>query len=55
VDELHLTICPKIFGGRTAPTIVEGSGFEKLSLAAQFELKSFSRVKDELFLVYIKR
>ncbi|MEI9963030.1 MAG: dihydrofolate reductase family protein [Limisphaerales bacterium] len=25
VNELHLTICPKIFGGRTAPTIAEGS------------------------------
>ena len=54
VDELHLTICPKIFGGRTAPTIAEGSGFAELPLAAQFELQSLSRIQDELFLVYTR-
>ena len=26
VDELHLTICPKIFGGSKAPTIADGAG-----------------------------
>lgn len=26
VDELHLTVCPKIFGGQTAPTLADGSG-----------------------------
>ena len=31
VDELHLTICPKIFGGRRAPTIADGLGAKKLS------------------------
>jgi riboflavin-specific deaminase-like protein len=54
VDELHLTVCPKIFGGRNAPTISDGLGFEKLSLAAGFELKSVKRVGDELFLVFGK-
>src|ERR1039458_184969 len=29
VDEIHLTICPKIFGGRTAPTIADGLGFQR--------------------------
>ena len=52
VDELHLTICPKIFGGRTAPTIADGVGVLKLSGAAQFQLKSTKRVGDELFVVY---
>jgi riboflavin-specific deaminase-like protein len=52
VDELHLTICPKIFGGRSAPTIAEGEGFRHLADAAQLELKSLRRVGDELFLVY---
>ena len=52
VDELHLTICPKIFGGRTAPTISDGLGVLKLSGAAQFKLKSTKRVGDELFVVY---
>jgi riboflavin-specific deaminase-like protein len=52
VNEVHLTICPKIFGGRTAPTIAEGIGVSKLSDAAQFKLKSMKRVGDELFVVY---
>lgn len=52
VNELHLTICPKIFGGRTAPTIAEGTGVLKLADAAQLKLKSMKRVGDELFVVY---
>jgi riboflavin-specific deaminase-like protein len=52
VNELHLTICPKIFGGRTAPTIAEGAGVLKLADAAQLKLKSMKRVGDELFVVY---
>lgn len=51
VDEIHLTVCPKVFGGRNAPTIAEGLGFGKLQLAAQFQLKSFKRIGDEMFLV----
>jgi riboflavin-specific deaminase-like protein len=52
VDELHLTICPKIFGGCDAPTIADGLGFSKLSQAARLQLKSARRIGDELFLVY---
>jgi 2,5-diamino-6-(ribosylamino)-4(3H)-pyrimidinone 5'-phosphate reductase len=52
VDELHLTICPKIFGGRRAPTIAEGIGFKKLVDAAQFRLTSARRSGDEMFLVF---
>jgi len=52
VNELHLTICPKIFGGRRAPTIAEGDGVLKLSDAAQLKLKSMKRIGDELFVVY---
>jgi len=55
LDELHLTICPKIFGGRTAPTIADGIGVEKLANAAQFQLKSLHREKGELFTVYKRR
>ncbi len=54
VDELNLTICPKIFGGRTAPTISEGAGVLKLSSAAQLKLKSMKRIGDELFVVYTR-
>ena len=52
VDELNLTVCPKIFGGRRAPTIAEGEGICRLADAAQLELKFLRRVDDELFLVY---
>jgi riboflavin-specific deaminase-like protein len=54
VDELHLTVCPKVFGGRTAPTIADGSGALRLAAAAQFKLKSTRRVADEMYLVYEK-
>lgn len=51
VDELHLTICPVIFGGRTAPTIADGEGVPRLRQAARFKLDSVRRLGDELFLV----
>ena len=55
VDELHITVCPKIFGGRNAPTITEGMGFRKLSLAAQFQLESAKRVDNEMFLIFRRK
>jgi riboflavin-specific deaminase-like protein len=53
VDELHVTFCPKIFGGRRAPTIADGRGFGRLAAAARFRLKTIRRVRDELFAVFI--
>jgi len=55
VDELHLTVCPKIFGGRSAPTIADGLGFARLAAAAQFQLKSSRRVGGEMFLVFVRQ
>jgi 2,5-diamino-6-(ribosylamino)-4(3H)-pyrimidinone 5'-phosphate reductase len=52
VDELHLTICPKIFGGKAAPTIADGIGVMKLKDASMLKLKSLKKHGDELFLVY---
>ena len=52
LDELHLTVCPKVFGGRNAPTIADGKDFFQLADAAQFKLKSINRVGDELFAVF---
>jgi len=52
VNELHLTVCPKIFGGRNAPTIADGAGVLKLRDARRLRLKSMKRAGDELFLVY---
>jgi riboflavin-specific deaminase-like protein len=52
VDEVHLTLCPLVFGGRDAPTIADGPGYARLADARRFRLKSARRVGDELFLVY---
>jgi len=55
VDELHLTICPKVFGGSKAPTIADGKGFGRLAEAAQLQIGSFKRVGDEVFAVFRRR
>ncbi len=55
VEELHLTISPKIFGGRSAPTIADGLGFSKLADATRFQLKSSRRIGDEMFLVFERK
>lgn len=52
VNELHLTVCPKIFGGHDAPTIADGGGALKLTDATGLRLKSMKSEADELFLVY---
>jgi len=54
VDDLYLTVCPKVFGGRDAPTIADGFGSGKLSKAARLKLKSVHRVDDELFLLFAR-
>jgi len=55
VAELHLTVCPKIFGGREAPTIAGGRGFRRLAEAAPLQIKSFKRIGDEIFAAFIVR
>jgi riboflavin-specific deaminase-like protein len=55
VDELHLTICPKVFGGRHAPTIAGGKGFRGLAQALPLELQSCKRFGDELFAVFQRK
>ncbi|MCX8157040.1 MAG: dihydrofolate reductase family protein [Verrucomicrobiae bacterium] len=52
VDELHLTVCPLIFGGREAPTIVDGPQQPALAQARRLKLISARRVGDEMFWVY---
>lgn len=52
VNELHLTVSPQIFGGRTSPTIADGMGFQKLTDAAQLKFKSAKRIGDEMFFIY---
>lgn len=52
VNELHLTICPKIFGGRDAPTLADGVGRLTLAKATRMELKQSRRFGGELFAIY---
>lgn len=52
VDEIHLTLCPLVFGGRAAPTLADGLGAESLADATRLRLKSLERIGDELYLVY---
>ena len=52
VDELHLTICPRIFGGDSAPTIADGSCFSRLAEAATLQIKSLKHCGSETFAVF---
>ena len=52
VDEINLTICPLILGGKDAPTIADGIGFDNLAQAARFKLHSHKEVGKEIFLTY---
>jgi riboflavin-specific deaminase-like protein len=52
IDELHLTICPQIFGGRDAPTIAENRDIVQLADATRFKLKSAKHIGNELFVVF---
>jgi 2,5-diamino-6-(ribosylamino)-4(3H)-pyrimidinone 5'-phosphate reductase len=52
VNQLHVTVCPRVFGGRRAPTIADGVGASSLAQARQLELESARRQGDEMFLVY---
>lgn len=52
VDEINLTICPLILGGKDAPTIADGIGFDNLTQAARFKLHSHKQVGKEVFLTY---
>jgi riboflavin-specific deaminase-like protein len=51
-NEVYLTLCPLVFGGRHAPTLADGIGAPDLARATKLRLKSLKRVSQELFLVY---
>jgi riboflavin-specific deaminase-like protein len=52
VDEVHLTLCPLIFGGRDAPTLADGKGVQRLSQAPRFRLVSMKQNGDRVFLIH---
>jgi riboflavin-specific deaminase-like protein len=51
VDELYLTVVPRILGGAAAPTLAAGGGFGPDQIP-DAKLASLERVGDELFLRY---
>ena len=51
IDELWLTVCPIILGGRNAPTPVGGTGFLE-SAAKRLNLLEVKQVESEIFLHY---
>ena len=51
VDELYLTLVPRVLGGASAPTVVGGPGFPPDRLG-DAKLGSLERIGDELFLRY---
>ena len=52
VDEIHVTLCPVLFGGFKAPTLADGDGFATLAAAARLKLQARRRVGDEMLLTY---
>ena len=53
VHQLIVTISPKLVGGRSATTLVEGDGYEKITQAINMDLKKVQRQNNgELVLFY---
>lgn len=53
LDEVYLTLTPRIVGGSHAPTLVDGQGFQEREIV-NLKLKSCKRRGNELYLVYKK-
>lgn len=51
LDEMWLTVCPLILGGREAPTLVGGAGF-LADVAPRLQLLSVETIQQEVFLHY---
>jgi len=51
LDELYLTVVPRVLGGSSAPTAVEGEGFAPDALP-DARLTHVEQIGDELFLTY---
>ena len=54
VDELTITISPKIAGGRLATTLVEGDGFDEIAQSIRLQLKKIERKKGGELVLYYK-
>lgn len=51
VDEMYVTLCPKVLGGYGAPTLVDGKGFTNRNFPNLHLLKSHA-IHSELYLHY---
>lgn len=51
LDEVYLTLCPVLIGGRGAPTMADGTGFDAQHLR-RLDLLSLRQVESEVFLHY---
>ena len=51
IDELHLTVTPRVFGGRKAPTLTGVAG-EYLATSTQLRMRACEVVEQECFLRY---
>ena len=54
-NEVQAFVAPKILGGRSAITPVEGQGVETPDLAQMFELQSVEQLGDDLYIRYKAR
>ncbi len=54
VDELTITIAPKIAGGRLATTLVEGDGFDEIAQSIRLQLKKIERKNGGEIVLYYK-
>ena len=52
VDEIHITVCPLVLRGRSAPTFCDGKGADSLKTATRLKLKAVKVLNGELFLTY---
>ncbi len=51
IDEMYVTLCPQIIGGKTAPSLVSGKGFN-VSEFKKLQLKSVKKIGNEIYLHY---
>ena len=53
-DEIIVTLTPYVIGGSNSVSFVEGDGFKKILDSPKLQLKSVTRLKNELVLHYTK-
>ncbi len=54
VDEVRVTISPVIVGGRNAKTLIEGTGFSKISQGIKLKLRRITKYKNGEIVLYYK-